>query len=127
MLINSFYTINNIMQTDEKKYAVSITLNPQHIIYQGHFPGNPVVPGVCMQQIVKEVLSVIIEEDLVLSKADNIKFINMIIPHNNSNLKVNITIKSNEKDMIKTDSQIVDDHTVYFKYIACFSKPIYGE
>ena len=52
MLINNFYKIKNIEAGE--KYVVNIEMNPAHEIYNGHFPGMPVVPGVCLTQMVKE-------------------------------------------------------------------------
>ena len=31
-----------------------LQLHPEHEIYQAHFPGNPITPGVCQVQIVAE-------------------------------------------------------------------------
>ena len=55
MLQGNFFTINHIHQ-DENSVKASIELNPVHPIFEGHFPQTPVVPGVCMMQMVKEVL-----------------------------------------------------------------------
>lgn len=41
MLINDFFTIKDIQNAE--KYIISIELNPKHKVYQGHFPGNPVL------------------------------------------------------------------------------------
>jgi len=123
MLLNSFFNILSIIKEENiTKYSIAIELNPQHAIYEGHFPENPIVPGVCMQQMVKETLSLILEKNLILSKADNIKFLNLIIPSNTKSLKLNINIKSFENDQIKIDSNISDEERIYFKYIACFKE-----
>jgi len=123
MLLNNFFNISNIVKEENTtKYTVAIELNPQHAIYEGHFPENPIVPGVCMQQIVKETLSLILEKKLMLYKADNIKFLNLIIPSISKTLKLNIHIKSTEDNQIKIDSNISDEERVYFKYIAYFKE-----
>ncbi len=121
MLINSFFNISSINKDETNtKFNVVIELNPQHSIYEGHFPDNPVVPGVCMQQMVKETLSVILEKTLLLSKADNIKFLSIIIPNVNKVLKLNINIRSSENNLIKIDSNIADEEIIFFKYNASF-------
>ncbi|OIP05388.1 MAG: hypothetical protein AUJ97_00980 [Bacteroidetes bacterium CG2_30_32_10] len=123
MLLNNFFNISNIVKEENTtKYTVAIELNPQHAIYEGHFPENPIVPGVCMQQMVKETLSLILEKKLMLYKADNIKFLNLIIPSISKTLKLNIHIKSTEDNQIKIDSNISDEERVYFKYIAYFKE-----
>lgn len=52
MLLNDFFKITDIKNAD--KYTISIEMNPKHDIYKGHFPGNPITPGVCLTQMVKE-------------------------------------------------------------------------
>ena len=123
MLLNNFFNISNIVKEENTtKYTVAIELNPQHAIYEGHFPDNPIVPGVCMQQMVKETLSLILEKKLMLYKADNIKFLNLIIPSISKTLKLNIHIKSTEDNQIKIDSNISNEERIYFKYIAYFKE-----
>ena len=65
-LRNDFYTVKEKKQISEKEISVVIELNQQHAIYSGHFPDQPIVPGVCQIQIVKELL-----EDLMGKKLKN--------------------------------------------------------
>ncbi|MEP7278535.1 MAG: 3-hydroxyacyl-ACP dehydratase, partial [Bacteroidota bacterium] len=55
MLAGSFYTIVSPVIEPENIRAI-LKINPDHAIFKGHFPGQPVVPGVCMMQIVKELM-----------------------------------------------------------------------
>ena len=121
MLLNNFFSISEItMDENNTRYKAIIELNPQHEIYDGHFPGNPVVPGVCMQQMVKETLSLILEKKLLLVKADNIKFLSLIIPNTNKSLKLDINIRSRDNCQIKIDCNISDEERTFFKYNASF-------
>ena len=54
MLLENFYKIIHIKEREDGKQEIEIELNPGHVLYQGHFPGQPVVPGVCTLQIIKE-------------------------------------------------------------------------
>ena len=121
MLLNSFFNITGVTRDETNtKFNATIELNPQHPIYEGHFPGNPVVPGVCMQQMVKESLGLFLGKTLLLYKADIIKFLSVIIPENNKSFKLSINIKSAEADQLKIDSNISDEATIFFKYTALF-------
>lgn len=121
MLLDSFFKISGVTHDNNNlKYQAIIELNPEHPIYEGHFPGNPVVPGVCMQQMVKETLSFILKKDLILSKADNIKFLALIVPAVNNILKLDITVKSSDDNQIKIDSNIADNERVFFKFITTY-------
>ena len=50
MLIPHFYSVKEFNFTDNQLKAI-IELNPAHDVFKGHFPNNPVTPGVCMLQV----------------------------------------------------------------------------
>lgn len=54
MLLENFYKIIHRKEREDGKREIEIELNPGHALYQGHFPGQPVVPGVCTLQMIKE-------------------------------------------------------------------------
>ena len=67
MLLNNFFELNNLIVSDDRTNAAAkATLNPKHPIFDGHFPESPVVPGVCMIQMIKEILSVILQEEIMV-------------------------------------------------------------
>ncbi len=79
MLHNDFYTTHDIQQADNQ-YSCRIVFNADHDIFSGHFPGHPVVPGVCMMEMVKELTQGVLNQSLVLSVAGNVKFLQLITP-----------------------------------------------
>jgi len=99
-----------------RKFNFTIMLNPDHPIYMGHFPGNPVVPGVCQVQMIKELTSVILKKDLVIYKSDNIKFLSMIIPSASPLLKVSIDIKEKEPGFWHVNSVIFNGDQIFLKF-----------
>ena len=52
-LLPNFYKVTHSEHINETDWVVQVMLNPQHAIYNGHFPQQPVVPGVCMLQMIK--------------------------------------------------------------------------
>lgn len=52
MLLENFYKIIHRKEREDGKREIEIELNPGHALYQGHFPGQPVVPGVCTLQMI---------------------------------------------------------------------------
>ena len=52
----------------------------EHSIFQGHFPGKPIVPGVCSIEIVRELMEMILQKKLILKKSSNIKFLRLLTP-----------------------------------------------
>jgi 3-hydroxyacyl-[acyl-carrier-protein] dehydratase len=68
-----------------------LRINWGHPIFEGHFPGRPVVPGACLLQGMKELLSMAIGEDVRLTRANQLKFISVIVPDLNETVWLNIT------------------------------------
>ena len=79
MLMNDFYRIEYI-QREPNSVSCRIVFNDQHDIFKGHFPSQPVVPGVCMMQMVKELLEEQTDRNLWLRNAGQVKFLQLITP-----------------------------------------------
>jgi 3-hydroxyacyl-[acyl-carrier-protein] dehydratase len=119
MLNNNFFTFDQPL-VEAGLLKTTIKLNPSHDIFKGHFPGQPVVPGVCMMQMVKEVLESYADKKLRLVKADSVKFLSFIDPGQHS--EVGLEIKIIEADgQIKADAQLVNEGTVFLKFKGMFS------
>jgi len=92
MLKDHFYEITSTVH-QENTILVTLRLNGEHEIFKGHFPGQPVVPGACILQMVKEILSAELKMDYHLKKADNLKFIAPVDPRVTDDLQLKITYK----------------------------------
>jgi 3-hydroxyacyl-[acyl-carrier-protein] dehydratase len=119
MLKDTFFTFTSPEVIDALLKTV-IALNPAHDIFKGHFPGNPVVPGVCMIQMVKEVLEDHLDKKLKLVKADNIKFLSFMDPRQHE--QVSLEIKMNAVDgLVKADAQLTNAGIVFLKFKGLFN------
>jgi 3-hydroxyacyl-[acyl-carrier-protein] dehydratase len=79
MLIKNFYTIQRFKTGDNKTEAL-ILLYPEHEVYQGHFPGQPVVPGVIQIEMIRELAEKALNRQLFINEVVSAKYLNMIIP-----------------------------------------------
>lgn len=115
MLINDFYKIIEA-QSEGNNYACKIVFDASHNIFKGHFPAQPVVPGVCMLQIVKELLQQQTGQQLLIRTANNVKFLQLITPEVQPTLniqwsemegayKVNAAFKTEDTQLFKLDGQ----------------------
>ncbi len=122
MLLNNFFEILELksLPLEPDSYYASIKLNENHPIYQGHFPGNPVAPGVTLTQIIKELIEEILGTDLILTKADNIKFLNFINPSVNQVLQLDISVKKSEAIQVK--ATIYDREKIFVKFSGVFTQ-----
>ena len=120
MLKDSFYTLNDLNADDHSISAV-LKLNPAHEIFKGHFPQQPVVPGVCLMQIIKEVLHETLKRDIQLKKAANLKFISPVDPGQNPVLNLTLNYQKTEENLIKVNGTIQAGDTGCFKFQEVFA------
>jgi len=66
----------------------NVILNPDNLVYKAHFPGQPVTPGVCILQMIQELLSEQFGMPLYIKNIKNAKFINMISPLSDGRISV---------------------------------------
>lgn len=118
MLLKNFYQIEKYTVQEDLLEAI-ITFNPEHEIYKGHFPGNPVVPGVALTQIVKELVEKYANHSLFLENASNIKFMSMVNPEVTSQLNIKFKINT-EEDVFKADGTAANDEVIFFKFKGTF-------
>jgi len=79
ILKNNLYNIINKTIKDST-VSYQIALDKNHIIYQAHFPNEPITPGVCIIQIAKELLEDHLEQTFEITKVKNVKFLSVISP-----------------------------------------------
>lgn len=129
VLKDSFYTILSLIPTENKNattgfdtqvYTARIKLNELHPVYQGHFPGNPVVPGVCQIQMIMEIFSEVIHKEVSLVNSDNIKFLNIIVPEKYPVLEIKINIKKRREEGWDVAGTISKDDLLFLKFKGIF-------
>ncbi|MFO8128721.1 MAG: hydroxymyristoyl-ACP dehydratase [Bacteroidales bacterium] len=121
MLRGDFYEITHLSHNQDGSMLAGIEINKGHEIFNGHFPGFPVVPGVCMIQIIKEVAAEITGLKLILSKGDNIKFLRLINPDLDPSLMIRIQHKEQNDGLIKTEARIYNQEYTFLKFKGQFS------
>jgi len=79
MLKDALYKVISLNK-QANSIDATLELNIDDPIFSGHFPGQPVLPGACMLQMVKEVLEQVFEKPIRLKVADQMKFLKMVDP-----------------------------------------------
>ena len=94
-------------------FNYTVELNPSCVIYQAHFPGEPITPGVCIVQIGKDVIEDLLLEQssasrrLEIIKAKNIKFLSVISPNETPILTYQVRKLVFSDDKMTVETQIV--------------------
>lgn len=118
MLKDSLYIIQQI-SSENNSVKATIKLNEDHEIFKAHFPSQPVLPGACMLQMIKEIVETSLNKKLQMIKADEIKFLSMIQPTAEV-LQFSIQYKFTENSSLNVSSQILLKDVVCCKMKATF-------
>ena len=60
---------------------LAITMLPDHCVYQGHFPGNPITPGVMTLRMIRECVDSMENKPLRYVAVKNCRFAAVIRPN----------------------------------------------
>jgi 3-hydroxyacyl-[acyl-carrier-protein] dehydratase len=90
--INTFFSIETIETEGDLLPKFKIRLDADHPIFKGHFPGQPVLPGVMILKIITSCVSLSQKKNLLISKVKQCKFLNFVDPIINPELFLDIEI-----------------------------------
>ncbi|PBQ31197.1 3-hydroxyacyl-ACP dehydratase [Sphingobacteriaceae bacterium] len=121
-LLTDFFTELSSTYTSENSsdFKCRVRLNPDHPVYKGHFPQIPIAPGVCLTQMLKEILMEKFQEELVMKSGDNIKFLAMINPKETPELEITFSVKKTDATL-DVNATYSNDSRAYTKFKGKFS------
>ena len=119
MLNNTLYKITSL-QNPNHTVSATIEINKDDEIFKGHFPGQPVLPGACMLQIVKDVLESVLNIPIQLKKAEQIKFLRIVNPVENDILELTLSYNSIDNVLFNVTADLMVEKNICFKYRGAF-------
>lgn len=122
MVLKDFYKVLSEEETGDAKYNIRILVNANHDVFKGHFPGNPIMPGVCMIQIIKELTESITKSTLMIQTLTNVKFMALINPETNPELRLELDITTTDDDLVKVKNTTYFNDTVALKLSNVYKK-----
>jgi 3-hydroxyacyl-[acyl-carrier-protein] dehydratase len=122
MVLKDFYKVLSEENTSDSKYTITILVNEKHEVFKGHFPGNPIMPGVCMIQIIKELTEKITQSTLMIQTLSNVKFMALINPEATPELRLELDIVTTEDDLVKVKNTTYFNETVALKLSNVYKK-----
>ena len=118
MLLNDLYNVSSVSSKDIDGQMViegELQINKAHKIFEGHFPGLPVMPGVCMMQMVKELVAFSLKRKYEIVSASNMKFLSILNPQDQSQIRAEIKYSSTPTGAIDVDGKLYSGAVTYFK------------
>ncbi len=121
MLKDNLYKIDSLSHQDGVLKAV-LGIDKSHQVFEGHFPGQPVLPGAVMLQMVKEVLESSLGYTIRLKKADQIKFLGLIDPQIDNLLELELSYNQTDDNLLHVIASFVFHDVLSFKFKGTFVK-----
>lgn len=113
IFLDNLYSIVSQTAIDDQSVRYRVRLHPESVIFGAHFPGEPIMPGACIVQMVQELAAVWLQSELELVKVSNLKFLSVISP--NAVLDLDVVLQNRPdtdgRCLIKAD--VMGDATVY--------------
>ncbi len=119
MLKNDFFEIIK-KDVSPEKVTATIRLNAAHSIYAGHFPGNPITPGVVQIQMIKEVLEDAYQCEYKLITMSRCKFLKILNPNETPEIIIVMDVQR-EDGKLKIQSLGQHEESIYFKISAVYA------
>ncbi len=114
MLKGDFFSVSSL-EISGSDIKAELLINKDHKIFSGHFPGQPVVPGVCMMQMVKELVEELAGKKTNLYKAHEMKFVALIDPSKNN--LISAALKYQEADgKLNVTASFFKEELIHFKF-----------
>jgi len=120
--LKNLYSVKETQTVDADTVLMTITIAKNHKIFKGHFPDHPVLPGVALLHIVKDLSESHCGENLLLSTAQNIKYLSVVDPNVNDVLLVRLQFQQEQGRVNVKNSTTFVDGTEVMKGTITFSK-----
>ena len=114
ILKDNLYTIQSLT-LEEGTVQAQLTLDPEHAVFKGHFPGNPVTPGVVQIEMIQETLSVALNRTVALNSMANCKFLAVLNPNEYQTIGVKISYSDIEENKLRVAAQFFADEVIFTK------------
>ncbi|MBN1145078.1 MAG: beta-hydroxyacyl-ACP dehydratase [Bacteroidales bacterium] len=107
MLQDNLYQLLSFnLSEPQDRLTATVRLNKEHPVFQGHFPGNPILPGVCTIQIIKELIDKGMEAEYMLTKAGNVKYLGFVNPVANPDVLFDLALKGADTGVVTCNATV---------------------
>ena len=114
MLIPNYYTILN-QQIEGHSALFRVALNSDCKVYEGHFPGSPVSPGVCNIQLILECAGMVLGTSLRLLAVSKCKLTTLVTPYDHPEVEVRVELSEKNDTIYALNAAIGKGEDIYLQ------------
>jgi 3-hydroxyacyl-[acyl-carrier-protein] dehydratase len=123
LLLNKLYHLTKVTAGEQDgDFLVEVSINPEHSIFEGHFPEVPVMPGVCLMQLVADAASEVTGKKLRILEGTDMKFTAVVDPRESTTLLLQLNVLPAADSTFKVNCINTFNGQISFKF-----KGILGE
>lgn len=112
-MIDDYFYIQQCTPYSPLKGIVRVRLNPDCRVYEGHFPGTPVSPGVCNIEMIRRCAEYIHHHPIRIRKIKQCKLTALMTPQITPQANVTISLQENEQGVYRLTASICEGETTY--------------
>ncbi len=111
---NDLVQFDSLEKIEGALYCLPFAIKRDSMVFNGHFPNQPILPGVVMIEMTKRAAEIALDMELEMESAGYFKFIKMVDPNliKYANMDFNIITKD-EGWRVKAQIKFKDE--IYFK------------
>lgn len=113
---DKLYAIEKITENSDGSWRSEVSINKNSKVFEGHFPGQPVLPGVFMLEIITTVLSEITAGSRKLIEGDNIKFLSVLDPGADAEITASMSFTVSEERIYNVKSELSGNGKIFLKF-----------
>ena len=100
----NWYSLSNIKRSSSNEILADAIVSGKSPWFSGHFPGEPILPGVALLGMVFDAINQTCNKNLIISGVKRVKFKQIIKPGD----KIQIIAKKNDDNSLYTFQVMVD-------------------
>lgn len=119
-LQNEYYQITEWKQQDDT-CCFHIQINKNSVVFDGHFPGNPVCPGACGMSVIRNCTEIVTHSRLSISHIRQCRFPAPAVPRQVNDLSVVLSV-TDAGEEVHVDARMADQDATYITFKGTLKK-----
>ena len=115
IFLDNLYTAGVMTSKSDTQVSCDVRLKAESIIFKAHFPGEPIMPGASIVQMVVELYGLWRGGEYEICRVNNLKFLSVISPAEGLDLEVQLEGASSDAGIVQLKAEVKRGELVYTK------------